>query len=314
MASPDPREIHGRLVSLTQVTQGSALDLAASTGSTILSLYDASDFDEDGGSVQVNGVVYAYSSADMDSDTIHLTTGLTSAAAVDDRVDIWDADELLVVTERIALVTLDDQQEGDPLSVEVDHSLHAMLARETLAAGQSVSLLPDGESYRLVAVHGKNNQNTLKSNAATALGSQACVQMGLDQGDGTVIGVEAEYGGSAVRIVSNTDVRVKSPDRSAYHPVLASAFTVSSDPAVKTRPTAPPDALEIIRQAPAAHWRYLTDDADVKRLGPMADRLPEWLAQRDEEDGLMLDLARQNGVLWRAVEQLLDRIERLEGR
>ena len=35
MASPDPREIHGRLVSLTQVTQGSALDLAASTGSTI---------------------------------------------------------------------------------------------------------------------------------------------------------------------------------------------------------------------------------------------------------------------------------------
>lgn len=303
-------EIHGTLLSLSEQTAGDAFDTAASSSATTLSLYDVSDFDEDGGSVLINTVVYAYDSVDMDADTIHLTSGLSAGASVDDRVDIWDPEGNVTVTERTALVTVDDQADGDPLTVEVDHSLAPMLVRETLSAGRSVSMIPDGSSYRMVTIHGKQTEALQRTNTDR-------VQWGLDNADGSqhVYGIEADFDGLSVRLCTGGDVRIRTPDRLTYMPILASAFTVSSDSALKTRPTAAPDALAIIKAAPAKCWRYQTDEKTAKRVGPMADDLPEWMQQViEEEDGphMGVDLARQNGLLWRAVEQLLERVEQLE--
>lgn len=299
-------DLHANLLALSDRTMGDAFDVAASSGDTTLSLYDVSDFDEDGGEVTIGGTVYAYDSADMEADTIHLTSGLLAATAVDDRADIWDADNGVVVSERVAMVTVDDQGDGDPVAADVDHALAATLNPTTLGVGQSVTVVRDGDGYLLTRVHGKNSQSITRSSATT-------VQHGIDDGAGNVYGIIASVGGAVVRVGTDGDFRVKTPDGVTYMPVLASAFTISSDSTTKTPPTPAPDALAIIDAAPAMCWRYLTDDEDVKRVGPMADALPAWLALHDAEDGtLTVDLARMVGVLWTAIGQLHARVTDLE--
>jgi hypothetical protein len=218
---------------------------------------------------------------------------------VDDRVDIWDGDIGVPVTERVALVLLDEQADGDPVNVDVDYALAPLLARSTLSQGQSVSVVRDGDGYRMIAIHGKNNQQITRSDASA-------LQIGREQDDGTIAGISVGPTGGIVRLQASQDARVKTPDQTTFIPILASAFTVSSDPTLKTATEAPPDALAIIAAAPAWRWRYLTDDESVTRIGPMADDLPTWLAQVDPEDGtLNVDLARQTGVLWAALGQQL---------
>lgn len=306
-------DVHGTLTTLTERTMGDAFDTAASSGAQTLSLYDVSDFDEDGGSVLIGGSVYLYDTVDMDADTIHLTTGLLGAAAVDDTVELWDPDNLVVVSERVALVTVDDQEDGDGITADVDYSLSPLLAQSTLTAGQSVSLTRDGTGYRLTAVHGKNN-------AALNRSTTGYLQYGEDNYDGTVTGLEVDTTASpvVVRLVgqSGGGVKVQQSDRSTYLAIRASAFTVSSDPATKTDRQPAPDALAIIEAAPAATWRYLTDDDNVTRVGPYADDLASvapWMVGEDPQDGhLDVDLARMVGVLWTAVAQLAARIDELE--
>jgi hypothetical protein len=305
---------HASLLSLSERTMGDAFDTAASIGATTLSLYDVSDFDEQvGGRVSIAGNLYTYDTVDMDADTIHLTTTLTTAAAVDDRVDIWDGDIGVPVTERVALVLLDEQADGDPVNVDVDYALAPLLARSTLSQGQSVSVVRDGDGYRMVAIHGKNNQQITRSDASA-------LQIGREQDDGTIAGISVGPTGGIVRLQASQDARVKTPDQTTFIPILASAFTVSSDASVKTKPTAAPDALAIIAAAPSKTWRYKSDDPEVRRYGPVADDLPDTLALVDSEDGtLMIDLARQYGILWAAFGQqieinqaLSDRIAQLE--
>jgi hypothetical protein len=291
---------HASLLSLSERTMGDAFDTAASIGATTLSLYDVSDFDEQvGGRVSIGGNLYTYDTVDMDADTIHLTTTLTTAAAVDDRVDIWDGDIGVPVTERVALVLLDEQADGDPVNVDVDYALAPLLARSTLSQGQSVSVVRDGDGYRMIAIHGKNNQQITRSDASA-------LQIGREQDDGTIAGISVGPTGGIVRLQASQDARVKTPDQC---PSSRSSPLRSPSPRtrrLKTPPRPPPDALAIIAAAPAWRWRYLTDDESVTRIGPMADDLPTWLAQTDPEDGtLNVDLARQTGVLWAALGQQL---------
>lgn len=299
-------EIHGAVISVTDRNMGDEFAVAASSTATTLFLTDVSDFAEEGGWVLINGVSYAYDVVDMDADTIHLTAGLAGSAAVGDRVDIWDADNGVVVSERYALVATDDQDDGDNINAAVDHSLAPLLPQTTLATGQSVSLIKDGAAHRVVAVHGKNSGGIQRS-------TQAAYQMGIDDNAGNVFGIIVTPGGSVVRAATGGDFRVKSADGTTFLPALASAFTVSSDPALKTPPTEAPDALTIIADAPSQAWRYKTDDDDVQRIGPMATDLPEWLQQADPEDGTLgVDLARMVGVLWKACSQLATRVDELE--
>lgn len=297
--------LHGSLVSVSERTLGDQLAVAASSGATTLFLNDVSYFDEDGGYAVVGSNIYAYDTADMVADSIHLTSGLVASAAVGDVVSLWDSDEGVVVSERIALVALEDS-DGDPINAVLDHSLTPLLATTTMAAGQSVSMRHDGAGYRLAEVHGKNNQALQRSTSSG-------LQVGVDMNDGTTAGLQITPGGTVVRLATNGDARVKTTDGTTFLPMLASAFTVSSDAALKTPPTKGPDALAIIAAAPAKHWRYKSDPKRVKRVGPMADDLPEWLQQVDPEDGTLgIDLARQSGLHHRAIEQLLARIEALE--
>jgi hypothetical protein len=303
---------HGELLTVTQRTMGDFFETNASIGDRTLNLLDVTDFDEDGGGYcLIGGNVYFYDSADMEADTIHLSSGLTTAALAGDEVDLWDFDNSVVVSEMVALVAVPDQ-DGDPTTAEVDYSLSALLAQTTLARGQSVSLAQEGSGHRVVAIHGKDNAVALRSTSTTT-------QVGVDDGAGNVYGLIIATGGTVVRVGTLGDFRVKTPDGATYMPVLASAFTISSDPGGKTHPTPAPDALAVIEAAPAMCWRYLSDGSKVTRIGPMADAVQKaagWAVEVDEESGgaLGLDLARMNGILWAAFGQQVEINKALDAR
>jgi hypothetical protein len=107
------------------------------------------------------------------------------------------------------------------------------------------------------------------------------VRWGIDPGDGTIVGIFSD-GNALVRLQTLGDVRIKMANSTAFAPILASAFTVSSDPDVKTaRDRGAGCAGDHRRRAGVKGWRYKTDEDDVKRIGPMADNLPDWIAQVD---------------------------------
>lgn len=302
--------LHAILASVSSRTVGDLADATASIGGTVVSVGDACDFDEDGGWLTINGTAYPYVSVDMEADTVKLGTALTGAVAVGDAVSLWDIDNAVIVTEATALVTVDGQDDGDPIRAVIDHSLNPLLAQGTFVAGQSVSVTRDGEEWTLTRVHAKSQVGLQRS-------LTNYYQAGIDNFDGTVTGLEVDASTppTIVRLIAQPGggVKVQQSDRSTYLAIRASAFTVSSDPDVKTKPTDPPDALSIIAAAPAKEWRYLTDEDDVRRIGPMADTLPDWLVQADTQDGTLgIDQARMVGVLWRAVEQLSERLAALE--
>ena len=101
----------------------------------------------------------------------------------------------------------------------------------------------------------------------------------------------------------------------SYIPIKASAFTVSSDEAVKTDIVEMPfDSVKAIQDAPAMHWRYRDEQAadDGGHVGPMAGALPEQITVTEADGSMSVDLLSLVGTLWDAVSKLTARIEALE--
>jgi hypothetical protein len=70
------------------VAQGSEIVTAASIGATTLEVEWVGDFDDEGGTLLLNGTEIDYTTVDTDAETITLDAPLADAAAVGDRVDI----------------------------------------------------------------------------------------------------------------------------------------------------------------------------------------------------------------------------------
>jgi len=174
---------HGILASLSQRVVGDLADATASIGAVFVSVYDACDFDEDGGWLTINGTAYRYLSVDMETDTIALGTPLTAAVSIDDAVSLWDVDNAVIVTENTALVQVDGQDDGDPILAVIDHALTPLLAQGTFVAGQSVSLTRDGEEHRVTAVHGRTDTGTVISGAATLYSGTGTPTISANKGD-----------------------------------------------------------------------------------------------------------------------------------
>jgi hypothetical protein len=89
----EPTTQTGTIVDVELVTLGSELDDSSNltSGSTGITVVDASDFDaEDGGSCAIDGSVYTYVVVDPDAGTLTITPGLVATATSGDRVDVWD--------------------------------------------------------------------------------------------------------------------------------------------------------------------------------------------------------------------------------
>lgn len=114
---------------------------------------------------------------------------------------------------------------------------------------------------------------------------------------------------------SIAEVRVRSFLDSAYVPIRASAFTVTSTREAKQDiRDLGWSATEVVANARAHQYRYQDAHADPDRLhfGPMAEDLPAELVDNTDPDLPALDLATLVGVLWGAVGELTARVKELE--
>jgi hypothetical protein len=109
----------------------------------------------------------------------------------------------------------------------------------------------------------------------------------------------------------NNNLRVIAPGGGAFRAILASAFTVSSARAVKEQLSGF-DPFALIGGARAERFRYRGRSDGQWHYGPMADDLPDELAQTFDDGTVGYDVAALNGVLWEAVRLLAGRVEVLE--
>ncbi len=168
-------QFFGRIVDMVRVNDGDALAAAVTIGASTLTVYDVADFDETGGQLLFGGDVYVYDEVDPDANTIHLTTTVTVAGAIDDPVDAFDEELGQVVVEYVAHVLLDDQDtEDDPIEVTVQHALVPMLAESVRGgATETVTLLRDGDDDMVITqVDGKEAVDFL-ADAAVAAADEA---------------------------------------------------------------------------------------------------------------------------------------------
>lgn len=115
-------EINGLVNSVQRVARGSELVTAAASGATVLSVDSAEDFDNAGGDLEVNGVRYAYTSSDIETDTITLAApGLTAAGAVSDSVLLVLGGQVAV--DHIAYVTMGEGDEAEVVIPYADRTI-----------------------------------------------------------------------------------------------------------------------------------------------------------------------------------------------
>lgn len=132
------------------VTLGSFLDGDHLTGSTQLKIMDAADFNEEGGSLILDGVTLSYLSADMEADTLTLASPL--AADFESAVPLYISP---LTYEKQAVVVLDGYDEA--LTAVVPHSLYDRLTdgiREDFMR-ESVTIELENNTWLVKNVYGK---------------------------------------------------------------------------------------------------------------------------------------------------------------
>lgn len=151
-------QFYGRIVDLVRRNDGDELTAAAGIADTVLHVGDTADFDETGGTVEINGDRYTYETVDHAANTLTLTSGLLVAGAVRDRVDVVDEELDEVVVEYVANILMEDQDPGDqPIEVTVNHGLVNYLAEQVRGGyAESVTLIRDGDDDLVIwQVNGK---------------------------------------------------------------------------------------------------------------------------------------------------------------
>lgn len=106
----------GLVHSVVSTTLGSRLSAVAAVAATTLTVDDVSDFNEFGGVLSLNGVQYTYTSVNFDTRVITLSSAVTVAGAVVDRVEVWP-----LTPQKHAFVV--GAGVDDALSVRVPHAL-----------------------------------------------------------------------------------------------------------------------------------------------------------------------------------------------
>lgn len=142
-----PEQYQGRLVNVTEVTAGSELADTLASGETSVILYDASDFDEEGGTLQIGTEIIVYTDVDMEQDSLTLAVGPTGNYDTDEQVFVYPP-----TAEKEAMVQLDGEEE--PVLCRVPHNLLGVI-EDAVRDGvdrESVLVELQGSEYVLVDV------------------------------------------------------------------------------------------------------------------------------------------------------------------
>lgn len=103
------------------MVQGSELTADAATGALQLTIDNPVDFDEDGGTVDLNDVQIDYTTVDMDTGIVTLATATTAAAETGDKLKIVGGGAPMI--DYIAFVSLGD---GDEIEVAIPYAQRDM--------------------------------------------------------------------------------------------------------------------------------------------------------------------------------------------
>jgi hypothetical protein len=205
----------------------------------------------------------------------------------------------------------DYADEFPPFSVGDLAGLHLWMDRNHIAAtnGDAVSTL-----YLQPPYIGGTNHTTSVSMASNQIFVEALTTGGSNSGirgaSAADVGIQF-YNGQAL---------IRTDGWLAYQPIVAQAFTLSSQRSLKHDIT-DIDPLALVEDAPSTMWKY--DDeietSDHWHIGPMADDLPAELRRvvkgEEDNDGHMgLDLATIAGIAWEGVRQLSKRQRQLNAR
>lgn len=125
--------ISGLIRDVSIEVAGSSLAADAAISATVLYLDDASDFNESGGIVSINAVIYNYSSADLDADTITLASPLAVAAELGFPIHVSPA-----AMEKRASVLFNGTD--DTISVRVPHNLYDRIPEGIRVVGTEESV------------------------------------------------------------------------------------------------------------------------------------------------------------------------------
>lgn len=152
----------GRIVSVDVVTLGDNLAADAASGAATITVEDAADFDEGGGSLLLGGVVYTYLDCDDDTGVITLSGTLSAAAVEGDEVYVYDTQYVAAATDKVAQVAVI----GDDGSVDMLECAIALHLVDKVAegirgnVGEAVKLELDGGEWVVVDISGLGDPNS----------------------------------------------------------------------------------------------------------------------------------------------------------
>lgn len=140
----------GTLTAVDETFAGGVTRDDHTTADTVLRLVDAGDFYEGGGQVDVDGTVYTYTAADLETDELTLTDPLAAALAADAEVRVFPH----VVT-RTAMVSVDGDPHPVPATVPPELQWLLVLGIREPGTEQQVSVeVLDGRAA-VTGVHGE---------------------------------------------------------------------------------------------------------------------------------------------------------------
>src|SRR5689334_16375090 len=108
-----------KILEISELRVGTELSQAQVTGDLTLNVYDAGDFSELGGQVEIDDVIYPYNTATEDPDTVVLGSALTEDLAADTEVWLYPASY-----EKEAMCQVDNE---DAVLARVPFSLYGAL-------------------------------------------------------------------------------------------------------------------------------------------------------------------------------------------
>lgn len=173
----------GRILSVAREPLGSGLSVAATVGASSITVDDPTPFDESGGSLLLDGNVYAYTSVDPVADVITFAPGVTmlTAPGAGELAQDYDPVLGLVTAETIAHVEVNAGAGGDAVTAVVDHSLIPLLVPgERGATGESVTIEQRGLQWFVSEVHGQQPviTSTTVQTAVSGMGTKLGAQVG----------------------------------------------------------------------------------------------------------------------------------------
>lgn len=197
----------GEVRAVAFMPMGSELQADVTIGALTLTVDNSVDFDEDGGSLAVNGLTYDYTTIDHDTGILTLASALTVAAVAGDRINVWSGGQ--IATEYTAFVSLGD---GDEVEVPIPYGERDLWPEGEYLSPVLVDLSDDLES--MLGVPGRTplrdgtfiDPLTAPTNAATqaALDANAVSITNLNTGLATKASVYVQATAPTGSVVGDT--------------------------------------------------------------------------------------------------------------